>query len=81
MMSSLLNSEASGSIYEYWRGTWLGTSGYFAPEQLLGRSYDGKVDVFAMGVIAFTLIGVRWPLGYCYMINLLSGLRAILPSR
>ncbi|EER19842.1 Calcium-dependent protein kinase, putative [Perkinsus marinus ATCC 50983] len=34
-----------------------GTSGYFAPEQLLGRSYDGKVDVFAMGVIAFTLIG------------------------
>ncbi|KAF4673964.1 Serine/threonine-protein kinase Kist [Perkinsus chesapeaki] len=34
-----------------------GTSGYFAPEQLAGRNYDGKVDVFAAGVITFTLIG------------------------
>ncbi|KAF4662785.1 Serine/threonine-protein kinase Kist [Perkinsus chesapeaki] len=33
-----------------------GTSGYFAPEQLAKKSYDGAVDMFALGITAFTML-------------------------
>jgi serine/threonine protein kinase len=36
--------------------TYLGTYGYMAPEQHLGRQYNGAaVDVFAIGVIFFLI--------------------------
>merc|ERR1719361_2422019 len=35
----------------------VGTRGYQAPEILLRRDYDRKVDVFAMGVVLFILLG------------------------
>jgi len=35
----------------------VGTRGYQAPEILLRRDYDKKVDVFAMGVVLFILLG------------------------
>jgi serine/threonine protein kinase len=36
--------------------TILGTYGYMAPEQHLGREYNGeKVDVFALGIILFLI--------------------------
>lgn len=35
------------------------TLGYKAPEILAGDSYDEKIDIFSMGIIACRLIGVR----------------------
>jgi len=41
--------------------TGCGTAGYAAPEILLRRPYDGKVDVFAAGVIAYVLLSGTEP--------------------
>ena len=42
----------------------LGTPGYMAPEVLERRAYDGKsVDLYALGVILFTLVTVKLPFG------------------
>lgn len=42
--------------------TSLGTYGYMAPEQHLGRVYQGeKVDVFALGVILFVMMSMHPP--------------------
>jgi serine/threonine-protein kinase len=42
-------------------GTRAGTFGYMPPEQFLGRRYDRRVDVFALGVMAFELLTGRLP--------------------
>jgi serine/threonine-protein kinase PpkA len=34
----------------------LGTPEYMAPEQILGRSLDERVDLYAVGVMLFTLL-------------------------
>ena len=40
----------------------VGTPGYMAPEILQGRSYSGeKVDIFAMGVLLFTMVAAHSP--------------------
>lgn len=42
--------------------TTLGTYGYMAPEQHLGRAYEGaKVDIFALGVILFVMFSKHPP--------------------
>lgn len=42
--------------------TTLGTFGYMAPEQHLGRQYQGeKVDIFAIGIILFVMISMHPP--------------------
>jgi len=38
-----------------------GTAPYMAPEMLCERSYGGKVDVWAMGVLAYVLLFGQWP--------------------
>jgi serine/threonine protein kinase/Tol biopolymer transport system component len=37
------------------RGTVLGTPGYIAPEQLLGRDADERSDIFALGAVLFEM--------------------------
>lgn len=41
----------------------LGTVGYMAPEQLQGRDLDERSDIFAFGVLAYELVGLRRPFG------------------
>lgn len=40
----------------------LGTPEYMAPEQILGQAIDHRVDLYAVGVMAFSLITGRLPL-------------------
>jgi ligand-binding sensor domain-containing protein/tRNA A-37 threonylcarbamoyl transferase component Bud32 len=39
----------------------LGTPGYIAPERLAGEPYDGRADVYAVGVMAYELFAARAP--------------------
>ena len=38
-------------------GVIVGTFRYMAPEQLEGKDADGRTDIFALGVLAFQLLG------------------------
>ena len=44
-------------------GSFLGTPGYMAPEQLRGQGVDARADVFAFGVMACELASGRHPFG------------------
>ena len=45
--------------------TWVGTPQYWAPEVLLSRDthkpYDGRVDIWSLGVLLFVTLGKRYP--------------------
>ena len=43
------------------RGILLGTAGYMAPEQLLGRDVDQRADIFAAGVMLIEMLTGRRP--------------------
>jgi serine/threonine-protein kinase len=42
-------------------GTLAGTMGYMAPEQLMGRRYDRRADVFALGVMTYEMLSGKLP--------------------
>lgn len=42
-------------------GTRAGTFGYMPPEQFLGKRYDRRVDVFALGVMTFEMLAGHQP--------------------
>ena len=42
-------------------GTAIGTLSYMSPEQVMGKSVDGRADIFALGVILFELLTGQKP--------------------
>lgn len=54
-------SEVSESQNETTAGTFLGTPAYMAPERLFEQTYDGRADVYAVGVMIFEMITGRLP--------------------
>ncbi len=42
-------------------GTLLGTAGYIAPEQVLGKPFDHRVDIFAFGALGYELLTYNRP--------------------
>ena len=42
-------------------GWFLGTPAYIAPERLSGDDYDGRADVYSLGVMAFEMLAGRRP--------------------
>jgi tRNA A-37 threonylcarbamoyl transferase component Bud32 len=54
-------SEASDFQSETTAGTFLGTPAYMAPERLFNQIYDGRADVYALGVMIFEMVAGRLP--------------------
>ena len=54
-------SAASDVQYETTQGMFLGTPAYMAPERLFNRTYDGRADVYALGVMIFEMVAGRLP--------------------
>ena len=52
-------SSASGPLTK--AGTLLGTAGYIAPEQVLGKPFDHRVDIFAFGALGYELLTYTRP--------------------
>lgn len=42
-------------------GTTLGTQGYIAPEVIQGKSFDGRIDVYALGILLLELLSGSSP--------------------
>ena len=42
-------------------GTFIGTPDYMAPERLLGDEYDGKADVYSLGVMTYRMLAGALP--------------------
>lgn len=58
--------------------TFLGTPGYMAQEVLVGKPYDAKVDIYALGVMAFKLCTLEMP--YDNMPNFMAGKHKLIPE-
>jgi eukaryotic-like serine/threonine-protein kinase len=52
-------SSGSGPLTK--AGTLLGTAGYVAPEQVLGKAVDHRVDIFAFGALTYEFFTYRRP--------------------
>jgi hypothetical protein len=42
-------------------GTWVGSPAYMAPERFTGDPYDGRADVFAVGVMMYEMLTAQLP--------------------
>ena len=54
-------SETTDVQSETTAGTFLGTPAYMAPERLFNQTYDGRADVYALGIVIFEMIAGRLP--------------------
>jgi serine/threonine protein kinase len=64
-------ASAEARLHETVTGTFKGTEGYMAPEQLrTGAPFDHRVDVYAFGVLCYELLAGVHPFGGARMANM-----------
>ena len=56
-----LTKQARGQRSATKEGQLVGSVGYVAPEQILGRAVDSRADVYSLGCVAFECLGGRPP--------------------
>jgi CheY-like chemotaxis protein len=56
-----LVGDAAGSEYMTLEGDLLGTPAYMAPERLSNRPYDGRADVYAVGIMTYQMLTGQLP--------------------
>lgn len=54
-------SEVPGAETNTMSGTFLGTPAYMAPERVFDLPYDGRADVYAVGVMIYEMVSGRLP--------------------
>ena len=54
-------SEIPGAEANTMSGVFLGTPAYMAPERVFNQPYDGRADVYSVGVMVFEMIAGRLP--------------------
>lgn len=54
-------SEVAGAEATTMSGVFLGTPAYMAPERVFNQPYDGRADVYSVGVMIFEMIAGRLP--------------------
>jgi len=54
-------SQAPGAETTTQSGMFLGTPAYMAPERVFNQPYDGRADVYAVGVMIFEMVSGRLP--------------------
>ncbi|MBI4747017.1 MAG: protein kinase [Acidobacteria bacterium] len=62
-IAKLIGAESGGIAGEQLTGTGLivGTPAYMPPERLSGKPYDGRADVYSIGIIMFQMIAGQLP--------------------
>ena len=60
-IAKLIDGIDSGRDDDTRPGVLIGTPRYISPEQVHGRTLDGRADIYALGVVAFELLAGRLP--------------------
>jgi CheY-like chemotaxis protein len=62
-------------------GSLVGTPEYMAPERLLGQAYDGRSDIYSLGVLLYFMLSGAMPFGHANPPSMMDMVRSHLTER